>query len=370
MIKLAEMLKCGLCHDRFDIADRKPLTLSLCGHTFCKKCLCYKSDDISVTSCPYKCFPFVDNKPVTTVPNFSLINLLDNIAELSFNFLKPAFENGLSIDCYCSIHEKATREYDYIEQRFICSNCQLSGLNLTTSLKTLLDDYQAVINYTKGLFRTNKAQLNSIEKLGAKAEDMRAQVRNSTMNQADEYINKAYYSKQISNEVYLRFGYMKDKYTQKIELHLNMLSELCDDYNITLRNIEENGRFCTLIDEREYDLSILPCTGICLKPFKPAAYFLNKVKGIEKYVENQISKYSRKFVMRFLKICKTVPENKVKLEIHTNSALNNDIITPRNDSVSVKDNNDMQNTKDDTDINLEAEKPRSKYGLRKKIRKF
>lgn len=370
MIKLHEMLKCGLCHDRFDIADRKPLTLSKCGHTFCKHCLSFKADDISVTSCPYKCFPSVDHEPVATVPNYSIINLLDNITELNFNFFKPSFEQGLSIDSYCILHEKVTKEYDYIEQRFKCVNCQASGINSTINLKTLVDDYTAVVDYTKTIFKINKLQLNHIEKLGDKAEALRANAMKATLGQAIEYMDKAFEAKKIEKDTYQEFCYMKNRFVKKLELHLNMLSGMCEDYNSTLRNIEENERVCAFIAERDYDLNALPCTGIYLKPFKPAAYFLNKAKGIGKYAENQIMKFSRKFVLRFLKLYKAEFEAERWTDKQPVNLFRSNLIMSEIDEPQVKEIDNVAANSTEHDANQTEHKPRSKYGLRKRIKKF
>lgn len=371
MIKLNEMLKCGLCHDRFDTKDRKPLTLSKCGHTFCKECLFHKSVEITLTSCPYKCFPAANSEPVDTVPNFTVITLLDNITELSFNYFKPSFENGLSIDSYCIVHEKATQDYDYIEGRFRCVDCQTSDKNSAISLKTLIKDYLMVIEYMKTMFKINKVLLYNIEKLGTKAEDIRTEVMISTVNKTVEYINNAYRSNNIDSMAYNEFEFIKKKYLQKVEVHLRMLSDLCNDYSNTIRNIEENEKLCAFVSEQGYDLNVLPCTGIYLKPFKPAVYFINKVKGIERYVENQITKFSRKFVLRFLKLYRIGKDEKLDFD---NKPIQ--ILKPLNSENHVEDY--ISKEKDahaDTRMNTIEQEPtddktKSKYNLRKRVKHF
>lgn len=64
-------MSCHICFERYDLKDHKPITVMLCGHTFC--CMCMnelkKGHD-------YKC-PLCKSEIVNEKPNYSIIELLE-----------------------------------------------------------------------------------------------------------------------------------------------------------------------------------------------------------------------------------------------------------------------------------------------------
>ena len=325
------LLKCDSCANGFDNVSHNAIIIVNCGHIFCNLCISYRSQNESLFNCIYRCDQNSNEQHMVVLPHRQFISADNLLAKPMLGNLSYLCETGLTINPFCTIHEKSIIGYDGIDKVFKCPNCQQPELSPLLSLKEFTSLYYKHISHVISLYNLNQAKLKEIDNLKDKFSSRKINIDLTAIDKFSTYIKSALRRKDISEEQFTKFDYVRKNYLDKIEKHFNIIEVFCNDYQTSITNLTHNNLQCKFIEENAYEFDKLPCEGIQLYPYKPVEYFLNKDSTVEDYVQKQIIKFNRKFIARFYKISQTISHS-LKFDKNAKSFLSESILAELNDS--------------------------------------
>lgn len=246
---MTDYLFCKVCHDKYDIYSKKPLTLP-CGHTFCEYCIKIILQNKKII-CPL-------DKKSCLCEDFTLIpfnyQLLDS-------FLVKNSEFSINIqDNFCKIHEnEILKFYCLAEKQKICQICILKDHMSHFKNIIPLNDIIFVSEINSKLAQVKEKNQKNIEK----NENMIENLKNNRKNNLEklETIKKKIKTSMeshinyLNNSINSKFESEKSYFTQKSDLLTKKSDEIIQNINL-LNDPQCNLENISNFFDQEFDFSL------------------------------------------------------------------------------------------------------------------